>query len=111
MATRRPPKATSPMPPHVRRAFDRWSRTFTNKGLDIASAQLGWLAGFFEGKRQQHENITRVLCTDCMDGSPLSLDGGIPIHTIQRPNGGGPWRRTCAASMIAALAPHPERPT
>jgi len=66
---------------------------------DIDSFVLGFVAG----RIFQHEQITKLLCPACMDGSPIVMQSGVPVHEL--PKGDGIWRKKCEASMLYAFKP------
>lgn len=86
--------------PEVRRALE------TKSILDVKDID-SFVLGFVAGRIFQHEQITKLLCPACMDGSPISMQSGVPIHEISRmvEHEQVIWRKTCEAHGIYAFKP------
>jgi hypothetical protein len=82
--------------PEVRRALE------TKSIIDVKDID-SFVLGFVAGRLFQHEQVTKLLCPACMDGSPIVMQSGVPVHEL--PKGDGIWRKKCDASMLDAFKP------
>lgn len=104
-------KAAHPMQPVVRDRLQKLAPEIkvvlqTKHSIDVKDID-NFVLGFAAGRTFQHEQLAKLLCPACMDGSPIVMQSGVPIHELTRTveNERGIWRKTCEAHRIYAFKP------